>query len=304
VLPGQPSGPPVGGPGANRLPGTPDGFPPIPKLDVAGGVQLQHINNGGQGEQTMNNNGPTLADYNDAMRRRAADQLGNGASLKMSVHTGILQADGVTVIYAETLAGLEDKRKLSNELMIQIDHFKVPKLWQSWLRKYELYSTNQVGAPVTVEGLDKLFFSAQRSENILLGMADMANIRLFQATCIALKDMVGAPECSKEHAMMLKGLCSKLDCCYLLAHAINPASDEILGPNAALKLADELRREKPMVSIYPLTRMRTAADANDGSPIDEGVYLVNGALKRKDIYKIKMADLHAVYQRIGLHDNP
>ena len=109
------------------------------------GVQFQHINGGEKGEQNMTNNGPTLADYNDAMRRRAAERIGNGATLEMGVHTGILQPDGVTVKYVETLPGLEEKGELSNELMIQIDHFKVPKLWQSWLRKYKLTSIQQVG---------------------------------------------------------------------------------------------------------------------------------------------------------------
>ena len=43
------------------------------------GNAVSNINGGGQGIQNMTNNGPTLADYNDAMRRRAAEQIGNGA---------------------------------------------------------------------------------------------------------------------------------------------------------------------------------------------------------------------------------
>ena len=76
--------------------------------------------------------------------------------------------------------------------------------------QYELYSTQQVVAACTVEGLERLCFSAQRSENIVLGMSDQANVKPSQATCISLKDMVDAPECSKEHAAMLKGLRSNL----------------------------------------------------------------------------------------------
>ena len=48
----------------------------------------------------------------------------------------------------------------------------------------------------------------------------------------------------------------------------------ILEPNLALKLAEELRREQPMISIYPPIRMTTAADANDGAPKDDSVILV------------------------------
>ena len=38
-----------------------------------------------------------------------------------------------------------------------------------------------------------------------------------------------------------------------------------------------------MMGIYALAGMRIAADANDAPPIDEGVYLVNGASKEKII---------------------
>ena len=287
------------------MPHTPVGFPPTPGFTEIGG-QYQHIGQGGTGSQTQQN-GPTangnatmnLAGYNEnMMRERAAANVAAGPSLKMSARTGILQSDGVTIADTGLLSGDDGSVVLSSEVMIQIDHFKVHKLWQSWLRKYGLSSTQQVGAASTVDGLERLFFSAQRSENLILSISDQANIRLFQATCINMKDMADAPECSAKHAAMLKGLRSKLDCVYLLQHAINPSMDGILEPNLALKLAEELRREKPMISIYPLTRMKTAADANDGLPKDESVVLVDGVLKKKDQGKVKLHDLNEIFQRM------
>ena len=74
-------------------------------------------------------------------------------------------------------------------------------------------------------------------------MSDQANITFSQATCVSLKDLVDTPGISKEHAAMPTCLLSKLDCVYLLAHAINPSLDEMLEPHVALKLAVELRLE-------------------------------------------------------------
>ena len=100
-----------------------------------------------------------------------------------------------------------------------------------------------------MDRLERLLFSAQRSEKFVMGMSDKANVTLFQAICVSLEDMVDALECSKEHVAMLKGLRSKRGCVDLLAHAINPALGETMEPNAALKLAVELRLRKPMISI-------------------------------------------------------
>ena len=198
-------------------------------------------------------------------------------------------AKKLNIVDIEVLPGDDGTKALNSEVMIQIDHFKVPKLWQSWLRKYDLTSSQQVGAASTVDGLERLFFSAQRNENLILSISDQANIRLFQATCINMKDMADAPECSEKHSAMLKGLRSKLDCVYVAKLGINPPMDGILAPNLAIKMAEEVRREKPHFSMYPLNRMQTAVDHNDGTPKDEGVVLVDGVFKKKDQGHVNMA---------------
>ena len=164
VLPVPPA--PTSEIGANGvpMPQTPHGFPPTPAFTEIGG-QYQNIGQGGTGSQTQQN-GPTangnatmnLAGYNEAMmRERAAANIAAGPSLKMIAKTGVLQADGVTIIDTGLLPGDDGSVVLSSEVVIQIDHFKVHKLWQSWLRKYGLSSTQQVGAASTVDGLERLF---------------------------------------------------------------------------------------------------------------------------------------------------
>ena len=145
----------------------------------------------------------SMVGYNEAMmREKVAANVVAGPSLNMSVKTCVLQADVVTIIDTGLLPGDDGSVVLSSEVMIQIDHFKVHKLWQSWLRKYGLSYTQQVGAASTVDGLERLFFSAQRNENLILSISDQANIRLFQATCINMKDMAGAPECSEANMLL------------------------------------------------------------------------------------------------------
>ena len=53
-----------------------------------------------------------------------------------------------------------------------------------------------------------------------------------------------------------------------------------------------------MLSIYPLNKMKTAADANDGNQEDEGVVLVGGTLRKKENHNVKRADLNEVHQRM------
>jgi hypothetical protein len=58
----------------------------------------------------------------------------NPDNLKMNPITGVLQPDGVTITDCADLHVSGEFAVLGHEVMIQVDHFKVPKLWQSWLR--------------------------------------------------------------------------------------------------------------------------------------------------------------------------
>ena len=58
------------------------------------------------------------------------------------------------------------------------------------------------------------------------------------------------------------------------------ALGQILEPAVALELAHELRQQKLMISMYPLNKMKTVADANDGNQRDERVVLVGNTLRK------------------------
>ena len=284
------------------MPGTPTGTPPPQPFFGGPGGPIQHQNNSGSGTSTQQITGVgtmvNLAGFNDALiRQKAAVQIAAAPTLRMSSNTGILQADGVTIIDTGELPGIDDKEKLNHEVMIQIDYFKAPLLWQCWLRKYGLASTSQIGASCEIGAIDKFFMSAQRNENLILSVADQANVR-FQATCIDMKDMADAPECSKEHEKYFKGLRSSLDCVYLSGYGVNLGMGQILEPGLALKIAHELRLQKPMISPYALNRMKTAADANGSNQKDDGMVLVGGIFRKREKLHVKLADLNELFQRI------
>ena len=73
--------------------------------------------------------------------------------------------------------------------------------------------------------------------------------------------------------------------------------NQILDPAIALKLANELRAQKPVKS-YPLHKMKTAADANDGAQKDEGIILVGNALRKKENHNVKLADLNETFKEL------
>ena len=79
---------------------------------------------------------------------------------------------------------------------------------------------------------------------------------------------------------------------------VNLTLDQILEPAIALDLANELRQQKPVISIYPLHKMKTGADANDGYQKDEGVTLVGNSIRKKENHNVKLADLNKIFQRI------
>ena len=196
VLPVPPAAPSEMGANGAPMPQTPHGFPPTPAFTEIGG-QYQNIGQGGTGSQNQQN-GPTangnsmmnLAGYNEAMmREKAAANVAAGPSLEMSVKTCVVHADGVTIIDTGLLPGDDGSVALSSEVMIQIDHFKVHKLWQSWLRKYALTFTQQVGVACTVDGLGRLRVSAQRSENQIFVSLSTGNSLSKPSTVLA------APTC-------------------------------------------------------------------------------------------------------------
>ena len=126
-------------------------------------------------------------------------------------------------------------------MLIQANHFKVPNLWRQWLQKYKLVSVQQIAAASTVEGLKELFQSAQTSESLIICLSDRANIKLFQATCENMAKMLNAPANSEQHELFLQGLKANLDQAFYKIHSVHPATDAILEPGIALKLANELR---------------------------------------------------------------
>ena len=91
---------------------------------MGNGTAVQQMNSGG----TVVN----IASYNGAMiRQKVALQAAVRATLKMSAKTVIMQTDGNTIFDTGELPGIEHTEKLNHEVMIQVDHSKVPKLWQS-----------------------------------------------------------------------------------------------------------------------------------------------------------------------------
>ena len=129
----------------------------------------------------------------------------------------------------------------------------------------------------------KHFDVAQRNENIVISIADQTLIKPFLATCINMKDMADMPGGSKEHDKYLKGLRSNLEMVHIREFKVNLTLDQILEPAGALKLAHESRQQKPMISMYPLHIMETAADANDGNQKDEGMIPVGNIFPKKKI---------------------
>ena len=163
----------------------------------------------------MNVGGLNAVAYQEELcRQRAAAQVAAPNFLTMSVNIGIMQPDGRTIDENATIYGTENAGELNPEVVIQANHFTVPVLWRSWLRKCKLLTICQIGAACTIEGLKDLFSSAQRSENLIASLADQANILLFQATCINMNDMVDAPDNSQHHEKSLQGLKSNLDLQY------------------------------------------------------------------------------------------
>ena len=73
--------------------------------------------------------------------------------LKMTTNTGILQAGGQTIVEAANLHGADNSGELHQEVVVQANHFNVPELWGSWLRKCKLLTVSQIGAACTIEGL-------------------------------------------------------------------------------------------------------------------------------------------------------
>ena len=55
-----------------------------------------------------------------------------------------------------------------------------------------------------------------------------------------------------------------------------------------------------MLSIYPLNKMKTAADANDGNQRDEGVVLVGGTLRKKENHNVKLDGSNEVSADAGV----
>ena len=47
-----------------------------------------------------------------------------------------------------------------------------------------------------------------------------------------------------------------------------------------------------MLSVYPLNKMKTAADFNDGTQKDEGMIFVGNAFRKKENNNVKISDLN------------
>ena len=74
----------------------------------------------------------------------------------MSNITGILQKDG-SICENSDIHGVEDMDELSQELMGHVEHGNIPKVFQSWLRKYRLCTASQIGAWCRVDELENTF---------------------------------------------------------------------------------------------------------------------------------------------------
>ena len=141
----------------------------------------------------------------------------------------------------------------------------------------------------TVEGLKELFLSAQTSESLIICLSDRANIKLFQGTCENMAKLLNAPANSEHHEMFLQGLKANLDQAFYKIHSVHPATDAILEPGIALKLANELRGPKPKLSVYPLHKMRTELDTMNGTQKDDGsIVFEDGKLKKKENNHVNM----------------
>jgi hypothetical protein len=91
---------------------------------------------------------------------------------------------------------------------------------------------------------------------MVISIADQTLIKLFLATRINMKDMADVPGSSKEYGKYLKGLKSNLDMIYIRKFKVNLTLDQIIEPAIALELANELRQQKPVISVYQLHSMR------------------------------------------------
>ena len=111
--------------------------------------------------------------------------------------------------------------------------------------------------------------------------------------------MLNAPANSEQHEMFLQGLKANLDQAFYKIHSVHPATDAILEPGIALKLANELRGPKPKLFVYPLHKMRTELDTMNGSQKDDGkLVFEDGTFKKKETVHVKIGDLNEVMQRI------
>ena len=81
--------------------------------------------------------------------------------------------------------------------MLHVDHGKVPKVFPSWLRKYKLCSTIQIGALCRADELERYFSAAQIKEGMVISIADQTLITTFVSACINMKDMADIPESPK-----------------------------------------------------------------------------------------------------------
>ena len=93
--------------------------------------------------------------------------------------------------------------------------------------------------------------------------------------------MNNMPGNSKEYDIHMKRLKVQLDAIYVQEYKVVLSLDQTLDVSFALKLASEFRAQKPVLSIYPLHKMKTAADANDGTQKDEGMTLVGNVFRKK-----------------------
>ena len=75
--------------------------------------------------------------------------------------------------------------------------------------------------------------------------------------------MLNAPANSEQHELFLQGLKANLDQAFYKIHSVHPATDAILEPGIALKLANELRGPKPKLSVYPFTENENRIGYNE-----------------------------------------
>ena len=157
----------------------------------------------------IHNGGITAKPKSFANHRDKVDAQARTPDVLMSNITGIIQKDG-TICETSDILGAEDMGESSQGLMLHVNHGKVPRVSQSWLRKYQRCSTSQIGALCDVTELDRYSVSAQRNENVVISVADQTYIKSFLATCFSMKDMADAPGSSKAYGKYLNGSRSTL----------------------------------------------------------------------------------------------